>query len=342
MITTINEFLFTNHYLYDTDARFIQRVKNAEILNSFTNPELAKERFKKAMYYHGLETLDKLATPHSPVGIVFGNIFFRENGKIQKAQIQLPEGRVGNVYVAIIKDNEVITIILLPDNVTNQEIKDKIEAHDNVQIKKLYDISKNELELNNSKRKPIIIDLDIDDKEFSKLFPAPILKNNSYKKGSGGLTDAEVIKIEDEIKSQKTDKIIMSPTIIPQHLLTSEISEKEFVISDGSTILVPYPNGEIKEKTIRTLIIDETGDKRTFSLEFEKTAKVMDLKIGDTFIISPKMKTEHLIKLFDYFNLPHDSELNFMGKITKFNFYSKEKTGTIPKLGVIIKPTKFF
>lgn len=342
MITSINEFFFTNHYLYDNDARFIIRIKEAELLNKFNNPELAKERFKKALYYHGLETLDKMASEHSPIGIVFGNIFFRENGKMQKAEIKIPEGREGNLYVAVIKDMEVVTVLLFAANTSNQEIVDKINDHDQTRIKKLYDTTGKVLSLTDSKRKPIIIDLDIDDTEFSKQFPAPQLKNNPYQKNGGGLSEIDVIKIEDELKHTKTDDVKLSPTIIPKEFLTKEIVEKEFVISTGDTILVPYPSGDIKEKTIRELIIDETGTKRIFSLEFERTAKIMDLKIGDTFIISPKMKTEHLIKLFDHFNLPHDSKLNFMGKITKFNFYSKEKTGTIPKLGVIIKPTKFF
>lgn len=342
MITSINEFFFSDHYLYDKDARFIERVKKATVLNDFKDSELANTRFKKAMYYYGLEALDKISSTHSPIAIVFGNIWFKVGGKNIKAEIKIPEGREGNLYVAVIKDQTVVTLLLFPFDTTNEEIVQKIQDHDGTDVKRLYNNEGNPIAMEGKARKPIFIDLDISDQEFAKQYPAPLLKNNPYTKKGGGLSELEIFKIEDELKHTKTDKVELSPQIIPQEFLSKEIVEKEFVIATGDTIYVPYPGGDIKEKTIRELIIDETGPSRKYSLEFEKTAKIMDLKIGDTFIISPTMKTENLIQLFDHFNLPHDSKLNFIGKIVKFNFYSKKKTGTIPKLGVIIKPTRFF
>lgn len=333
MITTINEFFFSKHYAYDTDNRFNLRIKNAKILNSLQNPELADIRLKKALYFYGLEMLDKLAIAIQPIAIVFGNIYFREKGRLIAANIEVDKS-TGNVYTALINNQTVITLILLPINISNQEIFDKIKKHDGTEVKQLRDMDGTILSLNDKKRKTIIIDLDIDDAEFAKQYPAITLKNNSI---NGILSPIEINKLEDEKKIQKTQKTIFSSTAIPKEF-TALIPNKEFVIYKGMEILVPYPDGP-KKKIIRDLVIDEKGASRKFSLIFENTLKPMSLEIGTNFIISPKMANDTYNKLIDAFNLTDGEELHFQGPINKFNFYKKGKGGSDrEKLGIIITP----
>jgi len=335
MITSINEFFFSKHYAYDSDNRFNLRIRNAIIKNNLTKSDLAKTRFKKAMYYYALEILDKAAIAINPIAIVFGNLYFRENGKLIQAEIEVDKS-VGNVYIAIIKEQTVVTLLLYPFSYNNQDIVNKIKAHDDTDIKELRDIDFTKLSFDDRKRKNIIIDLDISDAEFNKQFPPINLKNNSINKI---LTPVE-LKANEEDKLNTPKKDVYSPTAIPLEF-SKLIPNKEYVIYDGMEVLIQYPDGP-KLKKIRKLIIDETGSSRKFSLEFENTMKPYPLEVGKNFIISPKISNEEYRKLIDAFELEDGKQFNFQGPITKFNFYSKQKTGSIPKLGIIIEPKMFF
>lgn len=335
MITSINEFFFSKHYAYDKDARFNLRIKNAKILNILANPILAEQRFKKAMYFYGLEMLDKMATAIGPIAIVFGNLYFRENNRLILADIEVDKSK-GNLYVAIIKEQTVVTLLLYPSTYSNQDIVDKIKAHDDTDIKQLRDMDMTILSLNDRKRKNIVIDLDINDAEFNKQFPPITVKNNSL---NGILSPSEIKQIEDEkLALPKESKY--SPTAIPIEF-SKLIPNKEYVIYPGMEVLIQYPDGP-KTKVIKNLIIDEKGSSRKFALEFERTLQPYPLEVGKNFIISPKISNEEYRKLIDSFGLEEGTQFNFQGPITKFNFYSKQKTGTIPKLGIIIEPKIYF
>lgn len=340
MITSINEFFFSKHYLYDSDNRFNLRIKNAIILNKLEDPIKADKRLKKALYYYGLEVLDKAASKTQPMAIVFGNIYFRENKRLIPAELEVDNTVKGNVYVAIVKEQTVVTLLIMPITVSNKDIADKIYAHDGTEIKEIRDGDLNQLSFDNKKRKHIVIDLDITDSDFNNQYPTPILKNNKIKPGDGGLT---ILDIEDmdKAKNTKPEEQRFSLTAIPSEM-KSLIPNKEFVIYAGMEILVPYPEGP-KIKKIRELVVDEKGDKRQFMLIFENTLKPMPLNIGTTFIISSKMANDTYNKLIAGFGLEDGKELSFQGPITKFNFYKKGKGGSDrAKLGVIIDPRMFF
>lgn len=338
MITCINEFFFSKHYLYDTDNRFNKRIKNAQILNNLQDPEKADKRLKRALYFYALEMLDKTSIAINPIAITFGNLYFRENKKLQPAELEIDNTVKGNVYVAIIKEQTVVTILLMPLSVSNQDIYDKIRAHDDTNIQQLRDIDLNQLSLDDRKRKTTIIDLDISDEEFNNQFTTPIVKNNALTLASG-LTAKEI----DDIKNHKVkEKPKYSLQSIPLEL-KNFVPNKEFVIYEGMEILVPYTGQEPKLKKIRKLIVDETGDSRKFALEFENTLKPLELNLNTTFIISPKMSNEVYKKLLTAFELEDGTIINFQGPITKFNFYKKGKGGsTVEKLGVIIDPKLYF
>ena len=340
MITSILEFFFSNHYLYDSDNRFNTRIKNAKTLNRLANHSLGEKRLKKALYYFGLDVLDKISSPAQPMAVVFGNIYFKENGKLTPANIEIDNGITGNVYVAIVDNQTVVTLKLFPLAASNQDIIDDIEKHDGKKLKQLRDMDGTVLSPNDKKRKTIIIDLDINDAEFLTLYPAPVLKNNKYTKNGGGLSQADIEQIEAD-KKNAPEKLTFTMNVIPTDM-TALIPNKEFVIYKGMDIWVPYAEGP-KKKKIRDVIVDEKGEKRKFMLEFENTMRPMSLEIGTQFIISPDLKNEVYKKLIDAFGLDDDQQLNFQGPITTFNFYKKGKGGSDRnKLGVIISPRNFF
>jgi hypothetical protein len=341
MITNLLEFYFSKHYFYDSDNRFKLRIKDAVILNELSQMDLAKTRFKQVLSYIGLTKLDNLSIQkYKAFGIVFGNLFFREHSKLIKANIQVDKSE-GNIYVAIIKNETVVTILLLPDFMTNQDILEKCNKEaNNAQLETLIDISGNKLDMDSKKRPSLIIDLDIEYKEFNSQYPV-ILKNNQW--SSNVFSDIEIGDFKknafDIEKTQKDNKVILSGQVIPEDV-KKFIPEKEFVIYVGKKIFVPYPDG-IKEKVIKKLIINEKGDKREFSLEFENTLKPMKLDIGTQFIITPNFNNDALDKLVKSFNLESENDLSFQGPITKFSYYSKAKTKSIEKLGIFINSRLF-
>jgi hypothetical protein len=344
MITSILEFLFTNHYYTDDDNRFLYRVKNAKLLNTFNDLNLANRRFKNAMYSMALGQLDNKSYALSPIAITFGNIYFREGGKLQAANIEIDKGIQGNVYVAIIKGGEVVTLLLMPLNTTNQQIADKIKDHDGTEIKELLDLKTlSALNLSDKKRSTVIIDLDIPEIDFVKEFPAPQLKNNPWNISSTGLSEAEI----EEIDRMAKLKPAPAPTFSIHAIDADKIAEvkdliKEYTIAEGQTILIPYPDGP-KEKVIRKIVLDETGDNRKYYLEFEKTAKLFDLSAGTNFIISPKVKNDKYRKLLKMFNLSDDQFMNFQGKITSMSYYKGSRfSDGKHRLGILIDPKFYF
>lgn len=339
LITSINEFIFSNHYAYDKDNRFDLRIRKSKLVNTdINNISLAETRFKKVMFYYGLEIMDKLniSAIDQPLGIVFGNIYFRENKKLIQAKISIEDKLVGNVYVAIIKNSTIVTVLLLPFGVDNKEIADKALKHDGTVLKNIFDINGNKLSFDDKKKNNVIIDLDINDEEFLSIYPPININNKQYGKL---LTDSEKQQINADLL-KLPQKETYSPIVIPQDL-KKFVPEKEFVIYKGKKILVPYPDGP-KEKIIRDLVIDETGSTRKYSLIFENTLKPFVLDKDIYFIISPVLNNDEYKQLLNAFDLPDGKQFNFQGKITKFNFYSKEKTKSIPKLGIIINPSMFF
>ena len=146
----------------------------------------------------------------NPIAIAFGNLYFKENGRLILADIEVDKNS-GNIYVAIIKEQTVVTLVLYPSTYSNQDIYDKLKSHDDTDIKELRDIDLNKLSLADRKRKNIIIDLDITDAEFNKLYPAVTLKNNQLSKI---LTPIELSKNEED-KLNTPQKDVYSPTAIP-------------------------------------------------------------------------------------------------------------------------------
>lgn len=341
MVTSILEFFFSNHYLYDSNNRFNLRIKNAIILNKLENMELADKRLKKALFYYGLEMLDKTSIALQPIGFVFGNIYFKEKGRLIPAEIQVDNERKGNVYVAIIKDQTVVTLKLLPLSISNEEIVADVQKHDATELKALYDMDNKVLNLNDKKRKTITIDLDMSDSEFLSVYPAPVLKNNQYQLNGSGVSNADMEWInKDKQASTDIKNIKTSYQVIPENL-KQFVPEKEFVLSEGQTIWVPYPDGP-KQKKIKKIIRDEKGTTHKYFLEFEATLKPFELNKGTMFIISPELKTENFRKLYTAFDLEFGTPLNFQGPIERLSYYSKEKTKSVHKLGVIINPRNFF
>jgi len=342
MITSLNEFYFSKHYFYDNDNRFKLRVLDAKIMNNLSDMTKAKARFKQAMAYFCLEKLDKLSTTYNNVGLVIGNVFFRENGKIQAADLVVDKSE-GNTYIAIIGNDTVVTLMLVSGNMSNGDIFAKHDNEkDHSKLDKLIDINGKDLDLNSKKRETIIIDLDMDYAEFNKLYPVAKLKNNKW--STANFSKEEISDIEEHNKKREKDEIAnkehFSPSAIPEDL-KAQVPDKEFVIYEGMKILV-FVNNEIKWKTIKKLIINEKGEKREFSLEFENTLKPMPLEIGSAFVITPEMKNEEYSKLLKAFNIDDYSKLSFIGKITKFNFYKKGKSNSkVDKLGVLINSRQY-
>lgn len=339
MITNILEFKFSNHYFYDDNNRFKSRVKDAKILNNLENKEKAEFRFKQVMYNLLLTQLDKMTTKNKNVGIIIGEVVFIQNGKFIPAIIQ-GDNNSGNLYVAVIKNETVVTLLLLKNTLTNEEILDQFNNHNKRKdldtIDKLIDI--NGITINSKLRNKIVVNLNMTDAEFYTKYSSPVLTQNAYSKNGFTELDAKQWK-EKEIIALK-DKVVMSGTIIPADLKEST-PEKEWVIFPGIKVWVKYPDG-LKLKEIEQLIIDEKGDKRKYELRFKNTLKTYPVNIGDTFISTPEQKTDTYMKLIKSFNLEPTHVFSFEGPILRLSYYSKEKTGTIPKLGVIIQPRQFY
>lgn len=341
MITSLLEFYFSKHYFYDEDNRFKLRVKDIKIHNDLPNMEQAVVRFRQAMSYLALERLDTLSTTLDGVAVILGAIFFRYTvdmqSKIVPANLEADKNS-GNVYVAIVGMDRVVTILLLPSYLTNGDILEKVTKESkNVKIDRVINLDGAALPLESKSRPAIIIDLDVEFSDFARMFPTPKLKNNPWSDKAFSKIELEDILRNNKERERLDAPAILSPSAIPANLKPL-IPEKEFVIYEGMKIWVKYPDG-VKEKVIKKLIVNATGDSKKFSLMFENTAKTMELEIGSQFVITPVMANDVYQKLIDGFNLDSGEGLSFLGPITKFNFYKKGKGGSDrDKLGVIISP----
>ena len=337
MITSILEYRFSNHYFNDIDNRFKLRVKDVNILNNFENKEQAMIRFRMVMYNFLLTQLDKMETRNGKdrnYGLIFGEVVFINNDKIEPAQLKA-DNNVGNLYVCIIKNDTVVTLLLLKNTLTNEEILSQLNAHENrnpngIKITSIKNMNGIDLSMDSKSRPKITINLDMPDSEFFTKYNSPILINNKYNSNSFSVEDAE--KMSNIVKKYINDKPIMTG-----HALTADmkaiVQEKEWVINKGSTILVRYPDG-IKPKTIDEIIIDDKSSPRKFILRFKNTAKLYPLNIDSNFISSPKQQTETYNKLIDAFDLDPKADFNFEGPIKRFMDYTK-RNGSI---GIVIEP----
>jgi hypothetical protein len=337
MITSILEYRFSDHYFNDSDNRFKYRVKDVELLNNFANPDKAKARFRQVMYDLLLTKLDRLETrvrEHMNFGLIFGEVVFIENGKIVPAIIK-GDNNTGNLYVAIIKGETVVTLELLSSSIDNLEIIKQLNRHeqrskDPVEITALKDISGIEIPAGSNKRPKITVNLDIPDADFYAKYKTPTLINNKF--SAKGLSEDEVSKLQNQ-----ANQIADSKPVMAGHALTADmkqfVPEKEWVINKGSKIYVRYPDG-IKPKIVDEIIVDEKGASRKYILRFKNTAALYPLNVDSSFISTPKQQTDTFNRLMSAFDLKATDEVSFEGPIKRFMDYRK-KTGAI---GVVIDP----
>jgi len=335
MITSILEFRFSNHYFNDIDNRFKLRVKDAIIINDFKNKERAISRFRQVMYKTLLTQFDKMETlgaKHINYGLVIGEVVFIENKQIVPGIIKT-DNNTGNLYVAIIKNNTVVTLLLLNNKISNEDLLKKLNAHNirtgTTEITTIKNLNGVEIPLN-APRPKIVVNLDITDAEFYDKFPAPLLSNNNY--SINGFSKSEFDANDAMVKTALQNKVVMAG-----HALSADmkqyVPEKEWSIKPGTKVLVRYPDS-IKEKTVDEIIIDETGSSRKYSLRFKNTAAIYPLNVNSNFIISPTTNSETYTRLRNAFELKPDAVLNFEGPIKRFMDYMK-KHGS---LGIIIDP----
>lgn len=351
MITTINEYLFTNHYILKPDERFKKRILNAEILNkNIKNVELAKNRFKIALSYYGLEMLDKIQRPKD-VGFVFGNIMFKEDKKAIPAELQTPDGVKGNVYVAVVKDGNVITLLLMPQMMDNNGILSKIQKDPDTQkfdgkIETLIanDGSELDVTIGNKKRKPIIIDLDISDEEFRNKYDIPLIKNSTNLQLVKAAELLDEFQLKQMQKIQQEQENTKNIVFLPPKNASIPLENLEGVIYHGMEALIPEAGGAVY-KMIREIEKVVYGNRIEYVLHFENTKKTFSLKEGITFIVKPVSKNTdtYKLKVMPKFDLTQEQDVYFKGNIKKFNPYPKGKGGSDRfKLGVIINPTSYY
>lgn len=347
MITSILEFYFSNHYLYDKDNRFTKRVKNVKILNKLKDIEAANARLKRVLYYLALDRLDARTSSVNNAAVVFGDISFKENGNVFNAKLETEDGYVGNTYVAIVTKNLVITIKIYEENTSNIEIlKDADKSSQNGIEKLISLLGGTELELSSNNRDSIIIDLDESFSSFAKKWPVPNIKNNPYSNEIGGLSYDDI----DWISAKGRELAdAFSPAVSMTHMTDLEMLEikakgliKECVIGEGDRIWVSYPNGP-KEKTIKSIKRVEVNNI-AYEIEFENTAKKVTIQEGSDWIITPKSKNDKYAQLLMLFDIKNDTDLSFKGKIRSITYYKagKSSAGSKHKLGILIDPRSYF
>lgn len=337
MITSILEFRFSDHYFKDLDNRFKYRIKDAELLNKFENPEKAKARFRQVMYDIALSKLDRMTTAnrsHLNYGLMLGEIVFIENGKIIPALIK-GDNLTGDTYVAIIKSDTVVTVLLFSNKTSNEDILAQLNKHESrsnsaTEITALKDINGIELPISSNVRPKITINLDTPDIDFYAKYKAPNLVNNTY--SQNGFTEIEATKMQDNDKAVMLSKALMAGHVIPAEF-KQYIPEKEWVLNVGTKVYVRYPDG-IKPKIVDEIIVDEKGASRKYILRFKNTAALYPLNVGSSFISTPKQQTDAYNKLTTAFDIKPGDDVSFEGPIKRFMDYRK-KTGGI---GVVIDP----
>lgn len=335
MITSILEFRFSDHYFNDTDNRFKLRVKDVVIMNDLQNKEKATSRFRQVMYKTLLTQLDKMETlnaVHVNYGLVIGEVVFIENKQIIPAILKA-DNNTGNLYVAVIKNNTVVTLLLLNNKISNEDLLKQLNAHnvrtESTEITVIKNLNGIEMPLN-APRPKIAVNLDMTDAEFYDKFPAPLLSNNRY--SANGFSEKEFATNDIMVKTSLQDKVVMSGHAISADM-KQYVPEKEWSIKPGTKVLVRYPDS-IKEKIVDEIIVDGTGNSRKYSLRFKNTAAIYPLNVNSSFIISPTTHSETYAKLRAAFDLNPDAVLNFEGPIKRFMDYMK-KHGS---LGIVIDP----
>lgn len=342
MITSILEFKFSDHYFYDNDNRFKIRVKDAKILNIFPDMALAYSRFKRVMYDILLNKLDTMRIDNLSVGLIVGEIVFVYGGKIVPAEIQIDNGKTGNVYVVPVSDNKITTLLLFKNSTTNVEILKQLDEHNKrekrPQINKLVSITGVDIDMNASTRTKIVINLDLSDSVFYAKHRAPAFAQNLPSKY--GFTELEAKKMTDDDKARATDDIVMSGTIIPDEF-KKQIPEKEWGVGPGTQVWIKYPDG-LKLKEIEELLIDETSNSRKYSLRFKNTQKIYPLSIGGNFIITPEQQTDTYMRLVKTFDIKLGHVFSFDGPILRFMYYPKNTKRPVTKVGIVIAPKQFY
>jgi hypothetical protein len=292
-----------------------------------------------------LNKLDKLQTPMNGL-FCTGNLMLM-NGPTQLigiADIETQDHYKGNKYVAIVKDGVVLTVVLFPSTTSESTIIDKANSH----IKRYHTNTSGELYeydkvIYIDGKKARKIDLLKSDTEFMKEYPLTSLSTQNVPALSNiELEFSDDNKVEDKYSKSYYE---MSPSDV--------ILDKEYVIKPNMEILWKTNDGYKKRKIIDIVIDESARPKRFFVVFADKPAHKVELKVGKTFIISPKLKTENLISLFKKFNINTDdineANVHFMGKIVKLQHYDPIKNGSAKSggfiyhsIGVVITPTRFF
>lgn len=337
MITSINEMLFSKHYVNDGSKTRFNRIREIQIVTTLDNLDLGYARLKSALYNLALSKLDEINNQNYVVYVI-PKITFIENGKNKVATLKGDAG-VGNSFVFICEGGKVLTAYLSRSNNYN-DILEQSKAHTNKDLNGIYSLLDGHI-YNKEIDDNTIINLDINDIEFNKQYPPfTALKNNNIK---NILTQPELSKLENDLHNYEKNKpadVIMSGGFIVHNMGDATVDNKEFVVGTPGEEIYMYVNGEPKIKTIRRVYRDEKSKPMKVFIEFERTAQPTELKEGMQFIIKPKVDNEETIKLKEQFGIDLNKEVYFSGKIVKTTYYLKSKTKTVDKVGVIIKPTQ--
>lgn len=337
MITTINELLFSKHYINDGAKTRFKRIREIQILTELDNIELANKRLKSALYNLSLKKLDNIINTNFVIYVI-PKITFIENGKRIQTVLSSDAGN-GNSFIFICNDGQVITTYLSRSNDLSF-ILNKVKEHNKIKPKGIYSLLDNHLYDKNIDDETII-DLDISDFDFFKTYtPFNTLSNNDLTKI---LTKKELSNISNDLETYNKNKpaeTVMSGNFMVHNLGDIELTEKEFVVGTIGEEIYTYVNNEPKIKTIRRAYRDEKVSPAKMYLEFERTIKPLELKIGSNFIIKPKNENEETLRLKEQFGIKPGQDVYFSGKIVRLTFYKKEKTKTVEKIGIIIRPSQ--
>lgn len=337
MITSINEMLFSKHYVNDGERTRFNRIRNIQIATVLDNQDLGYARLKSALFNLALFKLDEINNGNYVVYVI-PKITFIEAGKTKVATLK-GDGGVGNSFVFICEGGTVLTAYLSRTN-NYQDILEKSKAHTNKDLTAVYSLLDGHM-YNKEIDDATIINLDINDIEFLKQYkPFNSLKNNNLK---SILTPVEISKLQrdyDDYERNKPAEVTMSGGFIVHNMGDAKVDNKEYVIGTPGEEIYMYVNGEPKIKTVRRVFRDEKSKPMKVFVEFERTLNPVELKEDMQFIIKPKVDNEETIRLKEQFGIESGKDVYFSGKVVKTTYYLKSKTKTVDKVGVIIKPTQ--
>lgn len=336
MFTTINEMLFSKHYVNDGSETRLNRLRNIKINNNLEKPELAKDRLKHVILKLAVEKLDKI-TNSKYVTYYIPKIIFIENGSEKVANLTDSDGNTGN-SISFICDNKVITTYISRTN-NIEEIMEISDQHAkrhgiNKKCEGVYSLISNK-KLTNKHKETLKIDLDMGQLEFYKEWtPFSSSSSNIMMALNKNEVDYLKDKMAEYAKLIKDNKMT---TNISLHKLPNdfEIESKEFVIyAKKETQYYLYINNEIKYLPVTEVERVPYRDKYNYFIHTYKGS--IELKIGDKFIIQPQMNSETTLKLKKQFNIDSKDKVYFSGRITDITYYNKK--GEPEKIGVHIKP----